>query len=112
MLWWVLADQCTDEPYTIKYTSSGEKVIVDREATVEYIFNIYYWCVLHFLRWHIGKTKYCRCVNAGALSGIATTFLEKDVGYWAAFLMPTSVFALGIIVFHFNQGRYGTVSLQ
>ena len=45
MQWCVLADQCTDEPYTIKYTKSGEKVIVDREATVEYIFNIYYWYV-------------------------------------------------------------------
>ena len=108
---WDLADQCTDEPYTIKYTKSGEKVIVDREATVEYIFNIYYWCVWLFLRWYLAKTDYCRCVNVGALSGIATTFMEKDVGYWAAFLMPTSVFAFGIIVFHLNRGRYGTVSL-
>lgn len=67
--------------------------------------------------WHslcrpFGKTDYWRCVNAGALSGIATTFMEKDVGYWAAFLMPTSVFALGILVFHINRGRYGAVSLQ
>ena len=52
----------------------------------------------------------CRCVNAGALSGIATTFLEKDVGYWAAFLMPTSVFAFGVFVFHLNRGRYGMSS--
>ena len=54
-MWWLtlwdLADQCTDEPYKIKYTKSGEKVIVDREATVEYIFNIYYWCAWPFLRW-------------------------------------------------------------
>lgn len=50
LTWWFFspADQCTDEPYTIKYTKSGEKVIVDREATVEYIFNVYYWCVLAF----------------------------------------------------------------
>lgn len=109
---WILADQCTDEPRTTKYTSSGKKVIVDREATVEYIFNIHYWCVWNFPHWHLGKTNHCSCVDAGALSGIATTFMEKDVGYWAAFLMPTSVFALGIIVFHFNQGRYGAVSLR
>ena len=50
----------------------------------------------------MSKTDHCRCVNAGALPGIATTFMQKDVGYWAAFLMRTSVFALGIIVFHFN----------
>ena len=108
--WWDLADQCTDELYTIKYTESGEKVIVDREATVEYIFNIYYWCVWHFVRWYLSGTDNCRCVNAGVLSGIATTFMEKDVGYWAAFLMPTSVFAFGITVFHLNRGRYGAVS--
>ena len=107
---WDLADQCTDELYTIKYTGSGEKVIVDKEVTVEYIFNIYYWCVGLFLRRYLAETDYCRCVNAGALLGIATTFMEKDVGYWAAFLMPTSVFAFVIIVFHLNRGRYGAVS--
>lgn len=41
--WGGLADQCTDDPFTISYTKSREKVVVDREATIEYIFNIYYW---------------------------------------------------------------------
>ncbi|KAI4211153.1 MAG: hypothetical protein LQ351_006053 [Letrouitia transgressa] len=40
--WGGLADQCTDDPFTISYTKSREKVVVDREATIEYIFNIYY----------------------------------------------------------------------
>lgn len=47
-----------------------------------------------------------RCVNVGALAGIATTFMEKDIGFWAAFLMPTSVFAFGVLIFLLNQRRY------
>jgi hypothetical protein len=29
-----------------------------------------------------------RLINIGALSGIATTLLERYVGFWAAFLLP------------------------
>jgi len=53
------------------------------------------------------NAKVFRCVNVGALSGIATTFIEKDVGFWAAYLMPTAVFAVGIVIFHLNRHHYG-----
>ena len=105
-----VADQCTDERYQIKHTKSGEKVIVDREATVEYIFNIYYWyptCPPLTLY----KLMVYRCVNVGALAGIATTFMEKDIGFWAAFLMPTAFFAVGIVLFQWNGKHYGRFSL-
>ncbi|TAQ87321.1 hypothetical protein B7494_g4358 [Chlorociboria aeruginascens] len=84
-----IADQCTDEAHFISYTKSGEKVIVSREATVEYIFNIYYWCV-----------------NAGALAGIATTFMEKDIGFWAAFLMPSCFLAAAVVLFFATKPLY------
>lgn len=37
-------------------------------------------------------------INVGGLSAIATTFLEKQQGFVYAYLLPTCVFILGIIV--------------
>lgn len=46
--------------------------------------------------------KFCLCgtkgINVGGLSAIATTFLEKQQGFLYAYLLPTCVFILGIIV--------------
>jgi uncharacterized protein YejL (UPF0352 family) len=33
---------------------------------------------------------YNRGLNIGAISGIASTFLERRYGFWAAFLLPLS----------------------
>ena len=56
---------------------SGEKVIVDPEATVQRIMLIFY-----------------ALVNVGAFFALATTYAEKDVGYWLAFLCPGILYFL------------------
>ena len=38
------------------------------------------------------------CINIGALSSIATTNLEKFVGFWSAYLLPLLVFLVGFVV--------------
>ena len=38
--------------------------------------------------------------------------MERDINYWVAYLMPSSVFACGIVLFHWNRGNYGTSLLQ
>lgn len=38
------------------------------------------------------------CINVGALSPIATTLLEKHVGFWSAYLLPMLLFFVGFIV--------------
>lgn len=43
----------------------------------------------------------------GALAGIGTTFMEKEIDFWAAFLMPSGVFAVGVVIFVLNNHRYG-----
>ena len=65
-----------------------------------------------YLRLFPRPTNGSRCVNAGALAGIATTFMEKDVGFWAAFLMPSSVLATALVVFFLNGSRFGKSSPQ
>ena len=66
-----MADQYTNVKMRVETRKSGEKVIVDRDLTIKGIYSLYYWCI-----------------NLGCLSGLATTFIEKDVGFWAAYLLP------------------------
>ncbi|KAF2239067.1 PTR2-domain-containing protein [Viridothelium virens] len=63
-------------PYT-KVLKSGEKVLVDPETTVQRIMLIFYGLI-----------------NVGAFFAIATTYSEKRVGYWLAFLLPGIIFLL------------------
>ncbi|KAI8947620.1 POT family-domain-containing protein [Xylaria longipes] len=52
---------------------NGEVYMPDRDLTLQYIYNLNYWGL-----------------NIGAISGIASTFLELHYGFWAAFLLPLS----------------------
>ncbi|KAF2085690.1 putative MFS peptide transporter [Saccharata proteae CBS 121410] len=72
----ILDQYTTEKPYT-KTLKSGEKVIVDPEATYQRLMLIFY-----------------ALINVGAFFALATTYAEKDVGYWLAFLLPTIVFML------------------
>ncbi|KAI7903701.1 POT family-domain-containing protein [Cokeromyces recurvatus] len=45
-------------------------------------------------------------INAGSLSAIATTELEKNVGFWPAYLLPTLMFIPGIAVVFLGRKRY------
>ncbi|KAJ9137093.1 MFS general substrate transporter [Pleurostoma richardsiae] len=56
---------------------NGEKVIVDPEESIN---SVMLWFYL--------------LINVGACFGIATTYLAKLVGYWAAYLIPTILYLL------------------
>lgn len=49
----------------IKTEASGERVIIDPAITYQRIYMVFYWCI-----------------NLGALSLIATPFMEKYKGFW------------------------------
>jgi POT family proton-dependent oligopeptide transporter len=40
-----VADQYTETELRIETLKSGERVIVDRTLTLQYIYNMWYWCV-------------------------------------------------------------------
>ena len=63
-------------PYT-RVIKSGEKVVVDPETTVQRIMLIFYGLI-----------------NVGAFFAVATTYSEKRIGYWLAFLTPGIIFIL------------------
>ena len=56
---------------TVKEIKSGEKVIIDPEATTERAMLWFYLLI-----------------NIGGFMGVATAYCEKYVGWWLAFLIP------------------------
>lgn len=63
----MIADQCTVKKQHVKILETGEKVIIDPNATVERMLLLYYWAA-----------------NLGDFFAIATTYCEKLVGFWLA----------------------------
>ncbi|KAL1304300.1 hypothetical protein AAFC00_000704 [Neodothiora populina] len=73
----IVIDQYTHQRAYTKTLKSGEKVVVDPEVTIQRLMLAFY-----------------ACVNVGAFFAIATTYSEKYVGYWLAFLLPGIVYFL------------------
>jgi len=74
------------QPYT-KVLQSGERVVVDPGTTVQRLMLIFYGLV-----------------NVGAFFLLATTYTEKYVGYWLAFLLPGIVyFLLPALLWYLNN---------
>jgi POT family proton-dependent oligopeptide transporter len=46
------------------------------------------------------STDLIRGVNIGGLSGIATTSLEKNYGFWTAFLLPLCSLFFSVDILH------------
>ena len=46
------------------------------------------------------------CINVGGLSPIATTELELNIGFWAAYLLPLRIFVVGLIVLLLGRRYY------
>ena len=46
------------------------------------------------------------CVNIGSLSSIATTIMEKHIGFWSAYLLPLCMFLVGFVVIILGRKQY------
>lgn len=85
----LVAEQYRSKSAYIKTLANGDRVIVTPQATYQKIFNMFYWGI-----------------NVGSLSAIATTELEKNIGFWAAYLLPTCMFVPCIIVVLLGHKQY------
>ncbi|KAI7202370.1 peptide transport protein PTR2 [Hortaea werneckii] len=86
----LIADQYQRHRMAIKIEKkSGERVIIDPAITYQRIYMIFYWCI-----------------NVGALSLLATPFMEKYEGFWTAFLMCFCMFNVGIAVLITRRKAY------
>ncbi|KAI5803375.1 POT family-domain-containing protein [Peziza echinospora] len=75
----LIAEQYRSKGFFFRTLKSGEKVIVSPDMTIQSIYMMFYWCI-----------------NLGSLSGIATVYMEKYIGFWSAFLLPFCMFFVGI----------------
>ncbi|KAI8319890.1 PTR2-domain-containing protein [Martensiomyces pterosporus] len=85
----MVADQYQRHRPFIRKLKNGKEVLIDRDATIQSIFNWFYWAI-----------------NVGSLSAIATTELEHNVDFWPAYLMPTLMFVVCIAVFWLGRNKY------
>jgi len=84
----LLIDQNPHKRPYVSTLKSGEKVIVDPETTVSRILLWFYMQV-----------------NVGAFFALATTYAEKRVGWWLAFLLPAIIYFLLPILLLFVYKR-------
>lgn len=82
------------QPYT-KILKSGEKVVVDPETTIQRIMLVF-----------------CGLINVGCFFAITTTYAEKRVGYWLAFLLLGIVYFFVLLLLIFMRNRLITMPLD
>jgi POT family proton-dependent oligopeptide transporter len=85
----LLAEQNDDTRMRVE-ERKGELVIVDPAVTNTRIFLYFYFCI-----------------NIGSLTGqISMVYVEKYVGFWAAFLVPTALFMAAPFVLWSQKKNY------
>lgn len=85
----LIAEQYQGTKPFVKTLSSGERVIVDPNVTIQRIMMIFYMCI-----------------NVGSLASLATTSLEKYVGFWSAYLLPLFMFIVGFAALVAGRKKY------
>lgn len=86
----LLAEQNHDRRMWVKTLKSGERVIVDPAVTNTRIFLYFYFCI-----------------NVGSLTGqISMVYVEKFVGFWLAFLLPTGLFVVCPLILFVMKKHY------
>ncbi|EOD42946.1 Oligopeptide transporter [Neofusicoccum parvum] len=85
----LIADQYKRRKMAISTLPSGERVILDPAVTIQRIYMIFYLCI-----------------NLGSLSLLATPYMERDVGFWSAYLLGFLMFCAGLTVLIFGKKLY------
>ncbi|OUM55533.1 hypothetical protein BVG19_g5080 [[Candida] boidinii] len=73
----LLLDQYPYKTNVLKRVEDGSYVYVNRDSSLERVTLIFYWSI-----------------NVGAFLQLATSYCEKRVGFWLAFLVPGIMYAL------------------
>jgi POT family proton-dependent oligopeptide transporter len=85
----LIADQYTRKKMAVQTLKTGERVILDPAITYQRIYMIFY-----------------TCINVGALSLLATPYMEKYIGFWSAFLLALCMFFVGFAVLILGRKFY------
>jgi POT family proton-dependent oligopeptide transporter len=86
----LIADQYQRKKKAIKtIAKTGERVIIDPAVTIQRIYLVFYCCI-----------------NVGALSLLATPYMERDIGFWSAYLMCLCMFVVGVGALIIGRKQY------
>jgi POT family proton-dependent oligopeptide transporter len=86
----LIADQYTRRQMVISTDKkTGERIIIDPAITIQRIYMVFYWCI-----------------NIGALALLPTPYMERDIGYWSAYLLCTCVFLVGTVTLILGRRVY------
>ncbi|ORX54592.1 PTR2-domain-containing protein [Hesseltinella vesiculosa] len=85
----LVAEQYSAKSAYVKTQTNGKRVIVTPQATYQRLFSLFYFSI-----------------NVGSLSAIATTEMEKNIGFWPAYLLPTCMFVPCVIVVILGRKKY------
>lgn len=85
----LIADQYTRRKTSISVLESGEKVIIDPSVTIQRIYMIFY-----------------ASINVGSLSLLATPYMERDIGFWSAYLLCLCLFIFGTAILILGRKNY------
>lgn len=84
----MLCDQSPVKKPVIKTSPTGERYILDPQATVQRYLLVFYWCI-----------------NVGGFFSVATTYSERFVGFWLAYLEPGIVYMICPVVLWWVKKR-------
>ena len=84
----LLMDQFPLKQDAVQVLPSGEKVIIDRQKSLQRMTLVFYWAI-----------------NIGAFLQLATSYCERRIGFWLAFLIPGILYALMPLVLIFLQRK-------
>ncbi|KAF2636209.1 PTR2-domain-containing protein [Massarina eburnea CBS 473.64] len=86
----LIADQYKRRRMVVKDDpKTGERVIIDPAITIQRIYMVFYFCI-----------------NVGCLSLLATPYMERDIDFWAAFLLCLCMFLVGTLVLVLGRKVY------
>ncbi|CCE72991.1 Piso0_000599 [Millerozyma farinosa CBS 7064] len=91
----LLMDQYPEGSDMVKVLPSGEKVIMDRQKSLERMTLVFYWAI-----------------NVGALFPIPAVYIERRIGYWFGFFIPIIIYLIIPLVFWFVNGRLRKEKIQ
>ncbi|CUM64923.1 uncharacterized protein PRCAT00002541001 [Priceomyces carsonii] len=84
----LLMDQYPEDTDVVKVLPSGEPVIVDRQKSLERMTLVFYWAI-----------------NIGAFFQLATSYIERRIGFWFAFFIPIIVYLIMPFVLWYLQNK-------
>ncbi|SCV04881.1 LANO_0G13476g1_1 [Lachancea nothofagi CBS 11611] len=76
-----LLSQYPHETDVVKTLDSGERVIIDRDSSLQRMTMTFYWSI-----------------NVGSFLAVATSYSARDIGYWLGFLIPLVLYMIMPVV--------------